>query len=36
VKSELGWLLGTVVGVLIVVLCLPLMPVFWAVSKLTD
>ena len=35
-KSQFGWLLGTVSGVLIALVALPLMPLFWLVSKLND
>ncbi len=34
--SQFGWLLGTVVGALIALVALPLMPLFWLISKLND
>lgn len=31
-RSEFGWAVGTAAGFLIVIMCLPLIPVFKAVS----
>lgn len=35
-KDNLGWFIGTVVGLLIAILVLPLVPILWLAAKLTD
>lgn len=35
-KDEVCWGVGVAVGVLVALRCLPLVPVLWLVSKLTD
>lgn len=35
-KDEASWGIGVAAGVLVTLCCIPLVPVFWLVSKLTD